>query len=463
MKTWLTGKRYRLPARMLAEATERRAAGHRRGACESAGVDVDVHLSDLARHHTARFAAQVEEDLAHLVPDLLRWHFPGPPRERDGLFARYVTLGLALYRHAPSGLRLLAHATDWPQRLRVFVAVPSTGTVPWYDRRHLWDSRYTAGLRQFVGGDRRAPFFHRDGTPLTRAELPTAPPPEEDRAAWTEWQTLHHAGTRPWLDRGHRHEPSGDPGWLPAIDPFLPRQGRLRPEHLHPLVQESLFPDLAAPYRYEPPRPRLPALPVAVRVPCGGGFHRLVLGDGTVHVKDHPAAEVAREETLGALGATRIGCVAERHEWRTTWGARPDAPRRLRALCRHALTAARHGDADELHRLLDAGLDPALVRTWRRGSLLHLLTCFDARVAPALARRLVAAGIPVDEADLWGHTPLWRVGRGGRGTPELFRTLLDLGARPPAGDAGARMVEDLTFRARRDLLALLEERAWSPG
>ncbi|MFD0852734.1 hypothetical protein ACFQ07_10890, partial [Actinomadura adrarensis] len=56
--------------------------------------------------------------------------------------------------------------------------------------RHLWDDRHTAELLQRCGGGDRAPFFHRDGTPLTDAELPATNPGADDPVRHTEWVTL---------------------------------------------------------------------------------------------------------------------------------------------------------------------------------------------------------------------------------------------------------------------------------
>ncbi|GIJ51183.1 hypothetical protein Val02_80690 [Virgisporangium aliadipatigenens] len=526
MEPWLTPLPYRLPAGRLAEATALRESGDRRGACDRAGVVVDVDLRGIGREHGPAVAGALEEDLAHLVPDLLRWHFPRDRyrRSEGSLLETASTLCLAAYS---PGARLFVEALDWPQRLRLYVSARprrSPARVErWEDQRHLWDVRRTAELRQRIGGGERAPFFHRDGTPLTRAELPTVAPPEEDRPAWTEWLTLLQfpdpkdpgpparalsaAGIRyatgaaadpppaaaTWRFTHGRHllalstlaaealrasaPRGGHPpehrvrGW--AADPVLTlepgggatlwaRHGRHpgpdvvrlprvswqaalgpeppRPEHLHPLVQASLFPDLPGPHRYAPPRPDFREPPLVVTQWCGGGPHRLVVTGGTVHLTDHTAAQITRERVLTALGGRPIRCLEQLTLWRGGFAEHHigNWPRHLRRLLLHTINSVRHGDAGELLRLLDAGLDPTLVRPRHGGGLLHLLACLHGADAVALVGRLVAAGLDPNEPD--GHhrrqryrtgglgaTPLHRATRAGA-APELLRALRDAGA-----------------------------------
>ncbi|GIJ51181.1 hypothetical protein Val02_80670 [Virgisporangium aliadipatigenens] len=526
----LTGRRYGLPGWMLARATELRLAGDWRGACATAGVDVEPAA-----------AAAAAADLPHLVPDLLRWHFPREPGDglfRIGVVARLTDDGLTV--HSPE-------RRDHPQRLVLRPAAdrePSFGRRPraravqdWRHLRHLWDARHADELRHRVGGGDRTPFFEPDGTP---AELPKQRPSGDDPAALTEWTTLRHeAGefVRAWEEAGfavaravdaeawfealgdprvafttlladarrfgadvvalappdpHRHvalavdlsaaQPVvrlvGAPHDLPLLpqlswerpaDLDLLRAGLLRPDHLHPLVRTALFPALAptegpaahgptaAPQPagrdraeadrvagsrggrapaggvagYVPPPTEIPPLPLTVRVACGGDWHPATVADNTLHLPAHSPAELARERAVAALGGTPIGCATVRERWR----AHP--PRPVRILRRHAILAASHGDGPELLRLLDAGLDPTLMRTRDGHTLAHLLAGIAPEHAPAVVRRLIAAGEDPNAADRTGTTPLLFGVRGGAPAATV-RALLDAGADPSATLGAAR-------------------------
>ncbi len=187
---WLAARRYGMSERVVAEATERRLAGDWRGACAAAGVDIAFDPKDIADGYGTEIAEQLDDDLRHLVPDLVRWHLPRQARGGSGLLkpdyqailARYAD-GLALYVATPPHL-------ERPQRLILNCGKPaSPGGAqdrfdPWTDARYLWDSRATHLLLARVGGGDRTPFFDRDGRRRTPDELAAAP--DDDPVATVE-------------------------------------------------------------------------------------------------------------------------------------------------------------------------------------------------------------------------------------------------------------------------------------
>ncbi|WP_253195637.1 ankyrin repeat domain-containing protein [Streptomyces sp. JHA26] len=202
-------RRYAVPGRMIEQATERRAAGDWRGACAAAGVDVAFDLAKVAEDHGDDVAGALEDDLRHLVPDLLRWHLP---RFLGGWTTLDTdrTVVLARYRPVDAAERPLPtpylHVTtppmvQGPQRVTLrFESVFGEAadgvfrwsTDDWRQARHLWDARRTTELLERCGGGDRPPFFHADGTPRTAEELPTADPGPADPAARAERATLLH-------------------------------------------------------------------------------------------------------------------------------------------------------------------------------------------------------------------------------------------------------------------------------
>ena len=195
--------RYAVPRWMIERATERRLDGDWRGACAAANVDVDLDLSAIAREYGEAIAAEVEDDLLHFAPDLLRWHLPrvlsGHTTIRNG---QTVTLGG--YAGTARGARHLHVTTParvtGPQRLRLrFGRIEGADSSDgqqyvqrWTTLRHLWDARHTGALLERCGGGDRPPFFDEDGTPRAPGRLPTADPGPADPAALTEWVTLLH-------------------------------------------------------------------------------------------------------------------------------------------------------------------------------------------------------------------------------------------------------------------------------
>ncbi|MEV7791335.1 ankyrin repeat domain-containing protein [Streptomyces sp. NPDC087512] len=252
-------RRYAVSRRTIERAAERRAAGDWRGACAVAGVDVAVDLAQVAEDCGREVAAALEDDLRHLVPDLLHWHLP---RVLGGWTTLDTarTVVLARYRPVEAGERPLStpylHVTtpamrEGPQRVTLrFRTVADEGAAgvfgplveDWRYARHLWDARRTAELRERCGGTDRAPFFHPDGRPRGADELPTADPGPGDAAARAEWLTLlHQRGEVPAALAAAGIEadltPPRAPAWYEA-DPeaFL---GRLALHHtgLEPVVR----------------------------------------------------------------------------------------------------------------------------------------------------------------------------------------------------------------------------------
>ncbi|MEU3558111.1 ankyrin repeat domain-containing protein [Streptomyces fragilis] len=199
-------RRYAVPRTMIERATERRLAGDWAGACAAAHVDLGFDPHDVAARHGADVAAAVEDDLRHLVPDLLRWH---APRRLGGRSTLAPDVAVLLSRHTsrsagPVLLYVLTPATvDGPQRLLLRLGSPQEERRPgaeaitcedWSTARHLWDERHTAELRERCGGGPdRPPFLEADGTPRDPSLLPVADPgdaPGADPAARTEWTVL---------------------------------------------------------------------------------------------------------------------------------------------------------------------------------------------------------------------------------------------------------------------------------
>ncbi|MFD7131615.1 ankyrin repeat domain-containing protein [Streptomyces sp. NPDC059894] len=202
-------RRYAVPRDMIERAAERRAAGDWRGACAAAGVDVAVDLPEVAEHCGHDVAAALEDDLRHLVPDLVRWHLPRLLGGRTTLdtgrtvvLARYRPVQADERRRSTPYLHLTTPAMiEGPQRITLrfrtvadekAAGVFGRATEDWRYARHLWDARHTAELRARCGGGERPPFFHPDGRPRTADELPTADPGRADPVARAEWVTLLH-------------------------------------------------------------------------------------------------------------------------------------------------------------------------------------------------------------------------------------------------------------------------------
>ncbi|WP_243766901.1 ankyrin repeat domain-containing protein [Streptomyces sp. GC420] len=194
---------------MIERATERRLAGDWRGACAAAAVDVAVDLSEVAERWGRDVAEALEDDLRHLVPDLVRWHLPRAlggrttlATNRTVVLARYRPVEADESRRSTPYLHLTTPAMlEGPQRITLrfrtvrderAAGVFGSGTEDWRYARHLWDARHTTELRDRCGSRERPPFFHPDGRPLLDDELPRADPGPGDAAARAEWVTLLH-------------------------------------------------------------------------------------------------------------------------------------------------------------------------------------------------------------------------------------------------------------------------------
>jgi hypothetical protein len=180
----------------------------------------------------------------------------------------------------------------------------------------------------------------------------------------------------------------------PTLNPWYLgdlRAGRLTPAALPPLVRTALYP-------HRPDEPYVPAPGVAVpdriHVQCHRARHYVGWRDGALRPLSHPDAE--RERVLHALGAHRFGCFDVEHAWNSRRGR---LPRQVRAVARHLFLAVAHGDADEVTRLLDAGVDPRGVRGPHNQSLLHVADGLD----PAVVLRLLDAGLDPDLEDFTGR------------------------------------------------------------
>ncbi|MEW2357995.1 ankyrin repeat domain-containing protein [Spirillospora sp. NPDC029432] len=192
---WARTRTHEVPRGMIERAAGLRLAGDWRGACAAAGVDVAFDLPGAAREYGGAVAAALEDDLRHLVPDLLRWHLPwGTYLDYgDGPFRIRQTLVLASY----GGPCLQLRTDAWPRLGLFFGPAPESGPEParrvlsdWTGARHLWDARRTAELLARHGGAGRAPFFEADGAPRAPRRLPAADPGPADPVARAEWIML---------------------------------------------------------------------------------------------------------------------------------------------------------------------------------------------------------------------------------------------------------------------------------
>jgi ankyrin repeat protein len=183
---WQTARRYGVPAAMVAEATARRLAGDWPAAVAAARFEARVQLESIVDEFGYEVGARVEDDLHHLAPDLARWHLLQRGTADSGPLEPDLTVVLAQYgprvpREGRVGapclwLRTGAHL-ERPQRPVLgfgWIDTDSRKVEAWSDLRHQWDARRTDELRHEIAGGDRIPFYHRDGLPLTDAELVAA-------------------------------------------------------------------------------------------------------------------------------------------------------------------------------------------------------------------------------------------------------------------------------------------------
>ncbi|MFY7065240.1 ankyrin repeat domain-containing protein [Nocardiopsis changdeensis] len=450
-----------VPRTMIGRAAERRLAGDWRGACAAARMDVRLDPGRASREHGAELADALLDDLHHLVPDLVRWHFP-----RSAFPGRAeLSPSSAVVLSRPGGgpgprLVVLAPRSGHmaPQRLALDLLDPAAladldrspvqryydegGVLSWEEERYLWDDRYVHEARERWGGSaERAPFLEPDGTPRARGLLPRADPgPGADPAVRSEWVvTLRQTGRN--SGAAAAAAAAGVPGWLPRDLVTVLRGGS--PDHLHPAVRAALAPARTGdgpvgPPPWEPPPP--------VWVDCGGVGHLVTLRDGRLR-GPHTEREHEREEALRAFGGRRRGCFEVSDAWRT---ARGRLPRELRAHRTELFERVRHGDTDAVLRYLAAGGDPQ-VRNDEGETLLHRLSLVDHAV---LLPRLLAAGLDVDAEARPGITPLYNAARYD-GDAALVRALVAAGARtdglgtPARGRLSLASVVDRGVKAGR--------------
>jgi hypothetical protein len=181
---------------MIEAATACRLAGDVPGAFAAANVDLAIDLAAVGADHGRAVAAQVEEDLRHLAPDLLRWHVPRYPGQRAALYPDTAAVLRRYGREVGPALffRTLPASENVPvnrERFQVLLGMSWRDNPSRFELdRSQWDVRYADGLRTLCGGDAdRIPFFRPDGTPLAATELP-AGPRSADRVAEVEWLVL---------------------------------------------------------------------------------------------------------------------------------------------------------------------------------------------------------------------------------------------------------------------------------
>ncbi|GAA2625924.1 hypothetical protein GCM10010399_66740 [Dactylosporangium fulvum] len=433
-RAWVRVRRFAVPPWMIERATECRLAGDWRGACEAANIEVGVDPAAVTRLAGAEVAERVDDDLRHLVPDLLRWHFPRWP---EVLALPHTQAPLALY---PGGYNLLVerrHPVGEHQRLvlrftRIDRHELDNGL---HLSRERWDSRRTADLRMPVdeellrlqdAGEWRAAWTHagfdvsgfddhtvpsyaltvaghclragrhdlvrlpgvirataaRHGTPAVLVPL------RWGHAVRVDAETLRAVPEGSWSGRNERLPTVPIARAERSIDIDLVRLGHLPAAALHPLVAAAMFPD-APPVRRPGPAREL----ATIRVRCHGDWHPVVMTDGRTAVP-HTTEELRREQALRALGGAPLtGCFAAVTGW----------------------------------------TDP------RGRTLLHMLSWVPSPVP--LLHKLLAAGLDPEARDAEGHTPLLHaVARGG--SAELIRALVAAGARrdaalPDGTDAAA--------------------------
>ncbi|MFJ6676382.1 hypothetical protein ACIQMJ_35220 [Actinosynnema sp. NPDC091369] len=413
---WARVREFAVPPSMIETATARRVAGDWAGACAAARVDVDLDLRAVRRAHGRSGAERVRDDLRHLAPDLLRWHFPRVAP--DGLLRPGLTVSLARYRlpSAEGGGDVSVHLVArtppaWAQGgQRISLALWEASRAgphphPRPDRRfrldlhrHLWDVRRVGELAERAGagpgsaggepvadarwegfavgrwGHEAALLLRAEGSPGRLVSV---------RLGGKRRLVLEvgaHGGARVTAVRpGGRLLPV-----LPeAATSVLPdwellRAGLIDADRLHPLVASALLPD------HRPAEaPRGPDGPGDVHlVECRGATHRIGVVDGILVPLDHDPDEIRREELLVALGGPPLPCLrtiddAHRH---------PESLPDVRARLDHGDTA---GALAAVETLL--GPDASL----RSGTLRdELETAHQRRVAHGLYRAgLAGTGI----------------------------------------------------------------------
>nr|BFE64024.1 hypothetical protein GCM10020063_085500 [Dactylosporangium thailandense] len=158
-----------VPATMIERATERREAGDWQGACAAAGVLLGFELRSVERQLGPEAVDKAEDDLRHLVPDLLRWHIP---RDHAGLPRTDAFYPLTLL---PDDHAVFAQAEARTQRIQLcfgrMIEQPGRRDDTFVLLRDRWDSRCTAEKLTRSGGVTRLPFFAATGERLPEDAL----------------------------------------------------------------------------------------------------------------------------------------------------------------------------------------------------------------------------------------------------------------------------------------------------
>ena len=384
---------------VVAECTRLRQAGDWAGACRAAGLTPSLDLTEVRAEYGLTAAEQIAADLRRLAPDLLRVFLP-PDHLHRYHWGRVLVLTRRVHVHRPRG----ADFRREPQRLIELLDGPLlviTGPASPDERR---------GLHLGVTDASRLPNYW---TPLP-LWCWDAEAVAEGGAAY-ESRDLETLG-----------------------DAACVESGLTSAHDLHPLVFGAVRPgqeQRPGPVRFDLPE---------VMVRCTGRWHRMRVGDGRLATLDHTPQEIQRELTLGALGGPVQGCAAALRAWQTGHGR---LPKRLRWQRTDLYRAARHGRADVVIALLDAGFDPA-VAEGSGGTLLHVLSHLDHEL---LLPRLLAAGLPVNGADKEGGTPLHHAEEAD--ARELVAALLAAGADPDVRDRYGRLPAKLRPALRYDAVA----------
>jgi hypothetical protein len=212
--------------------------------------------------------------------------------------------------------------------------------------------------------------------------------------------------------------------WQRMPDLELLRSGLIEPVELHPLVRAALFPEQPDPGY----GPRMPCQTTMERgfvtIDCRTEHHRISLADRHIVAANHSTEELERERTLRALGGRALPCVDAVDTWRGT--SHGELPADLAELRNHGVAVVWHANLEEMARLLDADIDLSGIRGPGNQNPLHRLADF-AEQDPAVAARLLGAGLDLDARDYDGRTALQCALAAGA-PPEVIATMRGAGA-----------------------------------
>ncbi|MFI5905946.1 ankyrin repeat domain-containing protein [Dactylosporangium sp. NPDC051541] len=134
---------------MIEQATERRLAGDWRGACEVAGIVVNIRFDAIRRQYGEEVVEHIEDLLRHFMPDLLRWYLP---RDRTGLPLKNVWYPLALF---PDGHALGVHPARWASKVELrferIIEQPGKADETFLHLKYRWDDRHLDDIRVHCG------------------------------------------------------------------------------------------------------------------------------------------------------------------------------------------------------------------------------------------------------------------------------------------------------------------------